>query len=761
MLPLVRHTPEVHSAAPLKSGFNRSRKRLNAVAAAVVMCASIAHMESALAVTLGRIVIQSGVGEPLRAEIDVSDIPSNDSSTLRVRLASGEAFRAAGLTFDPALAQSQISLNQRPDGRTFIRLTTAEAISEPFMDLVVEAMWANGRTVRNYTLLLSQPTQASESALVPTTPAPTPAPAREVPTTEEQAPPPVARRVTREQATESLIETQQIQVRPGDTAGRIAAAFRPESVSLDQMLLAMFRNNPQAFLGGNMNRIMAGALVSIPEETEAQAIDPAEARQIIAAQSRDFNEFRRRLAGQVPSSATGDVSERNSSGRIQAEVQDQRAAGSTSDVLTLSKGSVASGASEEEKIARQQQARETSDRTTELSRNLEELAKIQAAAPDSPPVQSSAAAPALPAGGLPAPDALPAPTAAEKASSLVSSLIASPLVLPAAGGLLALLAFTGFVVSRKRTTKQELDSSLSDNPIQTEPSMGIASGLPAESILNGSSSVSLPEDQEHPNSGGVDPVAEADVYLAYGRDLQAEEILKEALSRSPKRIDVHLKLLSIYAKRNDVESFEALVMDAHALTKGSGPEWARICEMGRKLDANTPLFTSTPSSTQAQATSSGGSPTVTRAANSVRLTSEQRTSPAISTTALDLDLGIPSGNSPSPASDAPEVVARSTAGSSAGHSKSIFTPFVNRTFAGLPPELASRIGPNFGNKAQTDTQSDDLTEEDSFKKATAATDSANNYSDPDDLPKVDWDALNLDIDIDPTDSTPPNNVSKK
>jgi pilus assembly protein FimV len=75
--------------------------------------------------------------------------------------------------------------------------------------------------------------------------------------------------------------------------------------------------------------------------------------------------------------------------------------------------------------------------------------------------------------------------------------------------------------------------------------------------------------------GDVDPVAEADVYLAYGRDLQAEEILKEAMRANPQRMAIRTKLLEVYAKRRDIKGFELLATQVHSLTKGEGEDWAR------------------------------------------------------------------------------------------------------------------------------------------------------------------------------------------
>jgi pilus assembly protein FimV len=88
----------------------------------------------------------------------------------------------------------------------------------------------------------------------------------------------------------------------------------------------------------------------------------------------------------------------------------------------------------------------------------------------------------------------------------------------------------------------------------------------------------------------VDPVAEADVYLAYGRDLQAEEILKEALRTSPGRVAIHTKLLEIFAKRRDLKGFETAAAQAFKLTGASSPEWARICELGLGIDPENPLY---------------------------------------------------------------------------------------------------------------------------------------------------------------------------
>ncbi len=90
--------------------------------------------------------------------------------------------------------------------------------------------------------------------------------------------------------------------------------------------------------------------------------------------------------------------------------------------------------------------------------------------------------------------------------------------------------------------------------------------------------------------GDVDPVAEADVYLAYGRDLQAEEILKEAMRHQPERVAIPAKLAEIYAKRQDRKALESAANDVFRLTNGTGPDWARVSDLGRTLDPENALY---------------------------------------------------------------------------------------------------------------------------------------------------------------------------
>jgi pilus assembly protein FimV len=635
--------------------------RLGAVAAAIALAGTFTSLQ-VQALGLGRVTVQSALGEPLRAEIDIPEINAEEAASLRASVASADAFKAAGLEYSAAVNNLQISLQRRPDGRSYLRLSSDRPVSEPFVDLILEARWASGRIVRDYTMLFdppnlraaAQPMPAPTAPMVSRPPAPVatlpaaPAPAPysppsppaviPAPAVRPMAPPPVAASRAPSPGGETVT------VKAGDTAGKIAAQTKPASVSLDQMLVALLRSNPDAFIDGNVNRLKAGAVLEVPGADQAAAVSASEASRTIVAQSRDFNTFRRKLAESAPATQTAGA-DRQATGQVQAKVEDKAPAAATPDKLTLSKGAVQSKAAAEEKIAQDRQAKEAAARVAELSKNISDLNKL--GAPSTPstaaaPATPAPAAPASPAPGLavPSPGALPgaspatpaavtpaapAASAAQPAASaagsvapaasapapapapvkkpvvvppppppepsLIDELLENPLIL--AGGAALLLLLLGLAVYRARQRKNAVavDSSFLESRLQPDSFFGASGGQRIdtnEANVTGSSMVYSPSQLDA--AGDVDPVAEADVYLAYGRDLQAEEILKEAIRISPTRIAIHAKLMEIYAKRRDAAAFATVAAEAYNLTRGQGVEWAHMAEMGRELDPANPMY---------------------------------------------------------------------------------------------------------------------------------------------------------------------------
>ena len=162
-------------------------------------------------------------------------------------------------------------------------------------------------------------------------------------------------------------------MRAGDTASRIANKHKPAEVSLDQMLVAMLRTNPDAFISGNMNRIKAGALIDLPDASQAGTTTAPEAKRMVIAQSRDFGDYRRRLADNAPASPVAE-SGRQAGGKLQASVEDRSTTAVSPDKLTVAQGRLA-----DQQLAQARQAQESNARMAELSKNIGELNRLQAA----------------------------------------------------------------------------------------------------------------------------------------------------------------------------------------------------------------------------------------------------------------------------------------------------------------------------------------------------------------------------------------------
>ena len=249
--------------------------------------------QDAAALALGRLSVQSGLGEPLRAEIDIPEINAAEADSLRASLASPDAYRASGLEYHSALNGVRMSLQKRPDGRSYLRVTSDRPVNDPFLDLVLEANWASGRTVRDYTLLLDPPSQRAAAATAPSTTAASVVTAPVVPAAtrpqsiSRPAPAPAAPAAPRPSAQAATPtprpapSDKSLTVQRGQTASKIAGDYKPANVSLDQMLLALLRANPDAFINGNINRLRAGAVLTVPDQNEIAAVPAGSAKQQI------------------------------------------------------------------------------------------------------------------------------------------------------------------------------------------------------------------------------------------------------------------------------------------------------------------------------------------------------------------------------------------------------------------------------------------------------------------------------------------------
>ena len=657
---------------------------------------------------LGRLNVTSGLGQPLRAELEVTSVGRDELPTLQVRMAPLAAFRAANLDFNPALTNLRFALDKRPDGGYFVRITSATPVNEPYLDLMVELTWATGRVIREYTVLLDPPSLRAEAPVVPpvaATSTPT-APSVVPPTTTRPStapstasspglattPPGTPAASTRPPATAAAATAPRATgpsegsyvVKSGDTLGAIAGRNKPASVSLDQMLVAMLRANPDAFVAKNMNRLKAGATLTIPSESEVSALAQRDARREVVAQSADFAQYKSRLAqaaGSAPVVATAPPAAAGS-GRVTSQVQDKSApVAPKGDQLKIARAeqksaaAAAAAAKADEAAAKQRAIREEQERAAQLKKTNDAIQKalqVQskagaaaqkqaekgapvtatpstavspppvAVAPPAPvpappsvtpgvttpsptpvapvtppgvppttptPVDASKASPPVavtpPATTTspavsPAPVVTPAPAPAKKAApppappreepGFFSDLLNNTTTLLGLVGIVALLAaLFGWSWYRKRRAESTDRFKDTGEGAQANSMFGATGGQSVDTGTSTFNSSFIPAASQL-DSNEVDPVAEADVYIAYGREEQAEDILKEALRLQPDRHAVRVKLMEIYARRGDKTSFMAVAEELRDRTGATGEDWERGVKLGRTVDPAHAMF---------------------------------------------------------------------------------------------------------------------------------------------------------------------------
>lgn len=576
---------------------------------------------------LGKLTVYSAIGQPLNAEVALS-ATTDELGGLSARLAPHEAFKDAGIEFMPALTGLRMSIGKSSVGQPVLRLSTDAPLNEPFLHFLVELNWTAGRMVREYTFLLDPPEMLQVakpvSVVVPAAP--------------------VARTIETAMISPRTVaparESGEVRVKAGDTLSKIARENKPETVSLDQMLVALFNGNRDAFIGDNMNRLQAGKILKLPDEGTVAQVDQGEARRMIVSQAADFNAYRRRLAEAATAVPTPTAEpQQSASGRIKPQIEQKAAAAPLADKLEVSRtesarpsGGVDKGRLEEELIARDKALREASERIAQLEKNLDSLKRLaelksQAGVQVQQQAQAVAPAPAELAAKKPeAPAPVPAP--AQMAEPATAPVTTPPPVAPApkpvpkatpkpasppsppeadfvaenpelvfgGGGLIALLlGYLGYNAWRRKKQSGVEEVSVAEAPSflsETElpkafeaGSVAASSGLADDvSILGDFSQGGLTTEES------ADPVAEADVLMAYGRDGQAEEILREGLKSDPVRGAIHLKLMELYANRKDVAKFEAVAQDLHALNHGQGPEWKQASVLARDLGVTGTLF---------------------------------------------------------------------------------------------------------------------------------------------------------------------------
>ncbi|NVK21601.1 MAG: FimV family protein [Kangiellaceae bacterium] len=541
---------------------------------------------------LGDIEANSALNQPLKAEINLLSSKGFDEQDLQAKIASFEAYTKFGVVRQADHNNMRFEVFTRRDGSKAIRVYSSDPIKEPFLNFLVELNWPQGKLLREYTLLLDPPTFNKTSPTTTNTQTSTATRSNTVTNTSRPSSNTNTTSSSSTRRSAPAFDDSSWTVQRGDTLWRIASRVRPNGVTVQQTLAALYRNNPNAFINNDINRLKAGATLSVPATSQIDDISqssalsdlrsstpqndaPLDVRKAVDETTVDDSSSQ----GGRLTIASVDESSLNSSGGSQVDGQNPDAMQGEIDSLReavetlklqnqqlkeqLSESADASDtglAVEDDALAVLSGSAETnsddlqaidSDTNNDIASDAidEQSDAIDAAATDMAANNSSAdpvdseqnqVSQATPAVQEPA-----KPVSQPMKSSEKAFYEGKNFWWYVGGGLLALLAaIAAFLFMRNRREDDEGEGLVPNfgNAKVNEPNR--------DSFLSGDK-LAQPEQES-------DPIGEADILIARGRLEEAEGILEAALDKDPADDQVRVKLMEVYASQQKVDEFKAL-----------------------------------------------------------------------------------------------------------------------------------------------------------------------------------------------------------
>ncbi len=626
----------------------------------------LAAPAGAWAFGFGDIELQSALNQPFRAEIPLS-ATTDEMQGLRVMLAAPEMFERRGIDRPAFLTNLEFRIVAERNGRNVVQISSRESIVEPFVTLLVEATWPRGRNIKEYTVLLDPPVflpapaapspvqpaetrspasnapggQINRPSAPPPERAPAPAPAVRPPAPDvpvSSAPPSTPR------APVSAAGGTYGPVQRAETLWAIADRLRPDGVSINQMMIAIYQSNPDAF-GGNINVLRAGVTLQLPEaadfDTLVTTVANAEVqRQTDAWQSRTPGGQLRLLPpteaalADAPAPAPAPAPQRPVEARPVAPSPGAAAPGAVPSAAASDRlievenrelQSLQEAAAAAEADVPAPAASESAQPGVEVE---DEQLFADEPAPTPEPVAEEAPAPA-PAAVAPR----PVTTEPSLLSQAVGWLL-SPLLWIGLGVAALLLTAMWFVRRRRQesddvTGRWEALESETDEDPETRSATARLRRLPEDTIVVEEQHAERPRaaqpEAEAPARRGAGPrtqrpaapadetlssqtvinldqadaVAEADFHIAYGLYDQAAELVQKALEAAPERRDLKLKLLEVFFMWGNKDAFLKAAQELRAdIGHGDDGDWNKVVIMGRQICPDERLFT--------EATTGGG-----------------------------------------------------------------------------------------------------------------------------------------------------------
>ena len=627
----------------------------------------------ASALGIGDIKLHSALNQGFEAEIPWLT-SAKDVSEIKAGLASPGAFARAGIDRYYFLSNLHFKPVVRPNGRMVIKVTSAHAVQEPYLNFLVEVRSPTGRALKEFTVLLDPPSSFEQptASVLPTHQVDY---SHRVAASDEASRSVNRSRPTKENPSASGKSKPKAGIRSGtygpvvrnDTLSRIAQRVNHDSaISMEQMIVALYEANPGAFYKDNVNALKAGAKLKIPPRDAIVRTAHLKAREELKRQHALWLGRHDVKTGVASVEKTAEkriekVAEKTAEKSAQKPAVETAKSESTSQLKLAAPsksdvgGAVSGGVPGTAAATKAEHAFEMAEtlsqenddlrsRLGELEKQIasiqsllalkdEQLAALQtaqqqaklaqsperASVPDStqipvtPAQEDKAISSQQPAAEVAQPAKQPTvkaivvqkkqPRSAVKQEDWFSEILSDRLYLAAGGGIVFLAVLGWLIFRRKRAAADKTESILAVPTNAERSSQNEEWVLPVLSD-NTSTKSTVPVDgsflsefalsdfdtleSEHQE---VDAIAEADVYLAYGRYEQAETLIRQAIEADPSSNEYKLKLFEIFYAAENKEAFEGYTSELRAENSVTTAEfWEKVSEMGRELCPGSPLF---------------------------------------------------------------------------------------------------------------------------------------------------------------------------
>jgi pilus assembly protein FimV len=545
---------------------------------------------------IGGIKLHSALNQNLNAEIPLVVSAGEKASDIKVNLASPDKFDQAGVPWAAFLSQIKFTTVTRANGSMVIKLSSNETVKEPFLNFLLEVSWPKGSLYREFTVLVDPPESYEPSTLA------VPTGSSNYQTQQKVLAP---RQIT--QAWQEKIggTSEYGPTTRNDTLWKIAERVgKREAVSVEQAMIAVYKENPHAFYQDNMNALLAGKMLKIPDRTDVLKFSRTQATAELNLQTKAWKS---RLSQSVPIEATKAKSASDNQLTLVAPAEDGvaekvEAAPENGQITPAKQTTTAELQAADEKAFKSPVDGALQDRVAELEKQLatiqqiivkkdQQLAALQEQLQIKPVKAVPGAAETALSQQKPA-----APVKAEPEAGAFSDAY----YLWVSGIGIGVLSLLGWAWWRKhQVNNEEAAIPTSFVTFKDAPSLSLVKDSTVYDAEAAEKRILFGEancadfDAFDKDQGDIDPISEADVYLAYGRYKQAEDLMRDTLKEHPERDECKLKLLEIYYSKKDKQAFESYIGElAEKGQKNKMEFWAKVKEMAREICPESLLFSS-------------------------------------------------------------------------------------------------------------------------------------------------------------------------